>query len=273
MGINLGIIAVIALIINVLGLYVMFGQASRSNRVMERRREAELMLLEEVRKQALTNLSHELRTPLTAILGYVRMMLAGDLGEYDERMYDPLTSVESNARRINIIARRAILLASDSLHMSEFSLTGLVEDVVRRDDVWLATRRAPDSITLEFTSDGPAIVTADMDQVELAVFDLINNAIKFTDLGGKIHVSVFACDDWATTEVQDNGIGIEKRHHLKIFDQLYQVNMSSSRPFEGAGFGLAVVKEVAERHAGYVEVESELGKGSLFRLVIPVQSE
>ncbi len=227
--------------------------------------------LDEFRQMAITNLSHELRTPVTLVLGYIQMIMSGEFGSYDDRMNDPLETIHSNARRINIIAKRTASLAHRGLDIRPFNLADVVDSVLTNNDIWLSTRRDELNTTLEFAREQPVIVEADESKVWLAVYELVNNAIKFGDLEchQTVTIRVYEDDEFCIVQVSDIGIGIERKDYQRIFEPMFQVNMTSSRPYEGVGLGLSVVSDVAYSHGGHVEVVSELGNGSTFRLVLP----
>ncbi|MCB1719457.1 MAG: ATP-binding protein, partial [Candidatus Competibacteraceae bacterium] len=129
------------------------------------------------------------------------------------------------------------------------------------------TRRDPKDIII--TSDIPENlpVIGDTEMLRTAVFELLNNAIKFGATA--IHLAMFVEDGEVVTVVRDNGIGISRKFHRQIFEPLYQVRMDSQRPYEGAGMGLAVVASVASAHDGHAFVVSRLGQGATFTFIVP----
>jgi signal transduction histidine kinase len=119
------------------------------------------------------------------------------------------------------------------------------------------------------TSISDVQVEADTREIALAIGNLIENAVAYSDAGSTMTVSVFAEDDMAVVTVADQGTGIPARDLPRIFERFYRVEAARSRRSGGTGLGLAIVKHVVERHGGGVEVESELGAGSMFRLWLP----
>jgi signal transduction histidine kinase len=235
-------------------------------RMMAARSERE-RVLSNLQRQIINNVGHELRTPVTIIIGYIEMLLAGDFGDYPPPFEPPFNSIHANTKRINIIVKRMLVFLRD-VEPEPFDLYDLVYSIASSEEVWIATRKAPGAVTI--TCDGSGVVIeADRDKTKTAVFELIHNALKFSPDGETVSVTVTDDGDAAVVRVQDHGVGIAKKDNQKIFEPFVQVNMETTRPFEGTGMGLTVVKSVAESHGGYVEVGSEAGNGAVFTMVIP----
>jgi DNA-binding response OmpR family regulator len=129
-------------------------------------------------------------------------------------------------------------------------------------------------IKLNFdTAEDSLNVYIDRDKVEKVVANLLSNAFKFTPEEGRIDVTVEKRDSWAEIGITDNGIGIVKERLDKIFDRFYQVDGSHTRESEGTGIGLSLTKELVELHKGKIEVESEYGKGTTFKILLPLGKE
>ena len=126
-------------------------------------------------------------------------------------------------------------------------------------------------ITLSFnTIEENLNVYIDKDKVEKIINNLLSNAFKFTPEGGKIDFTVEKLIEYAEIRIADNGIGIAKERIDKIFDRFYQVDGSHTRESEGTGIGLALTKELVELHKGKIEVESEYGKGTTLKILLPL---
>ena len=115
--------------------------------------------------------------------------------------------------------------------------------------------------------------TLDRDKFEKIITNILSNAFKFTPEGGRIEITINRADNYITVSVSDTGIGIQKEKMSKIFDRFYQVDGSHTREQEGTGIGLSLTKELIELHKGKIEVESEAGKGSTFRISLPLGKE
>jgi signal transduction histidine kinase len=114
------------------------------------------------------------------------------------------------------------------------------------------------------------IVRGSRKDLALLLRNLLDNAIRYSSRGGHAEVSVSGADGRAVLSVRDDGMGISTRDLPRVFERFYRVDKARSRGTGGTGLGLAIVKHVAERHGGRVEAESELGRGSTFRVILPV---
>ena len=219
----------------------------------------------------LATLSHELRTPLTAISGWAHMLETG--------ISDPDTSrlaVETIVRS----ARTQGELIDDLLDLSRVvagTLRLQVEavDLVRIvHEVMVAARPATDAknLALELLSSAtPLVVRGDERRLRQIAWNLVTNAVKFTDTGGSVRVNVSAAGAVARIEVTDTGRGIDPSFMPYVWDRFRQADSSTSRQHGGLGLGLAVVRHLVEMHGGMVHAESEgLGRGATFRVEIPL---
>ena len=230
----------------------------------------ELERLEQVRKDFVANVSHELRTPLAGIIGYAETLLDG-----------ALTDSQNNRRFVEIIRTNAIRLgsiASDLLVLSELesgtdppepeviSVRGVLEAA-------LVTVKAEASARdVQVIRDGisDVYVSGSRLRLEQALLNLIANAIKFNRAGGEVRVSANEDQDGRVAiVVADTGVGIPSEDLPRIFERSYRVDKARSRQVGGTGLGLSIVKHVMERMNGTVTVASQLGKGSVFTLLLP----
>jgi signal transduction histidine kinase len=149
-----------------------------------------------------------------------------------------------------------------------FSLKQLVQDITKEFSEIISTKQLV--LTTKFTpADSPLNLEADRQKVYLILANLVNNAIKFTPEGGRIHINIELKGHKYWIEVIDTGIGIPKSEYDRIFDQFYQVEPSLTRKYQGMGLGLSITKGMVEVHKGRVWVESIVGKGSKFTVVLP----
>jgi signal transduction histidine kinase len=113
------------------------------------------------------------------------------------------------------------------------------------------------------------VVPGDPDQLDRVIVNLVNNAVKYTPRGGTVTVSLEASDDWAVFTCADTGLGISEEDQTRLFSEFFRSTNAQARAKPGTGLGLAIVKRTVERHGGRVEVESELGVGTTFRVYLP----
>jgi two-component system phosphate regulon sensor histidine kinase PhoR len=228
---------------------------------------------EELRREFVANVSHELRTPLTLIRGYVETL-------QDDRLADPARAREF----LSVIHRNTLLLSNVVENLLDLSRLESPEGLPRRSRVdpgslvrSVAELRRPaadqrrQSLEVEASQPLPAVL-GDPDYLERAIANLLDNAIKYTPEGGRILVTAARRGSDILIEVKDTGIGIPEADLPRIFERFYRVDKSRSRAMGGTGLGLAIVKHVVQAHGGAVEVASEVGKGSTFRIVLPATS-
>jgi two-component system, NarL family, sensor histidine kinase BarA len=237
--------------------------------------------LDRLKSSFLATVSHELRTPLTSIIGYSEMLaegLAGSLNaeqvEYVRTIMEKgetLLKLISSILDISQIEAGKLRLNFESLSLGELIQTSVtsVTPQAQKKGVILDTR---------LPAKGPLRAWADRDKLKQVLVNLLANAVKFTSKGGT--VSLYLSEAGPQPElgaegyriiVEDSGVGIPQEQFEKIFDTFYQVDNSSTREFGGAGLGLAIVRSFVTGHGGQVRVSSEMGRGSRFTVVMPLQ--
>lgn len=224
--------------------------------------------LEQVRKDFVANASHELRTPLAVIRGYLETLEDGLMGESEKKQV--FHTLNANIRRMGN-------LIDDLLHLSklespEFTLKPeklAVIEVVQA--VIAALKPQADAkkqrLSVEIFSE--LSLVGDRQELEVALKNLLENAIHYTGEGGEINITAEKRSGEVRISVIDTGIGIPSQDLNRIFERFYRVEKSRSKEQGGTGLGLSIVKHIAEAHGGRVEVQSEVGKGSRFTLIIP----
>lgn len=245
--------------------------------------------LDRLKSTFLATVSHELRTPLTSIIGYSDMLATGIAGDLNPDQSEFVETIRTKGD--HLLALISTLLDLNKLEQGNLSVrrepidaAALVDDVVKT----LTPSAAKKAVSLEVELEpklGP--LSADPVRIRQVLFNLGENAIKFSPRGSRVVVSVRAvelegADDDAMglvlmaaprrgmeLSVADSGPGIAPGERHRIFDAFYQVDGSSTREHGGAGLGLSIVKRLVEAHGGSVTVESELGIGTTFRVTIP----
>ncbi len=212
--------------------------------------------------------SHEMRTPLTAIKGQTEVALQRERGpeEYREVLRGINTEVD---RLIRLVASLLTLARADAaripVNLEELSLAGLVSDAV--DSIRAAA--AEKKQTLAVATNADMIIRADQDLILQLLLNLLDNAIKYTPAGGSINVSWKSDAKGVEVAVADTGTGIDAGQLPLVFERFYRVDPARSRAQGGAGLGLSICRWIAEAHGGSIEVESRLGVGSTFKLILP----
>ncbi len=237
-----------------------------------RRQALELEQASRLKSQFLANMSHEFRTPLNAILGYTQMLLQGVSGGVAPPVRRQLQRIDSNGRHLLTIINEILDITRIEagrmpMQVSEFDLNALVPEVMAELDPVIA--RSSLTVTT-LLGPHPMIVRSDRQKVKQIVVNLFSNALKFTPDGEvDIAISLDPVGRTASVAVADTGIGIAPEHHDKIFEDFRQVDDSPSRPYGGAGLGLAICRRLALALGGRISLRSAPGEGSTFTLMIP----
>jgi two-component system phosphate regulon sensor histidine kinase PhoR len=230
-----------------------------------------LKRLEAVRRDFVANVSHELKTPITSIQGFVETLRDGAIEDPDNaRRF--LEIIAHHAERLNAIIEDLLSLSRIELEgeAGEIALTpGRVKEVLEAAVQLCETKAAEREVTVAVAGDPELEAPINAALLEQAIVNLIDNAIKYTDVGGQVRVSVEAEEDDAVITVEDTGRGIPPGDQPRIFERFYRVDKARSRDQGGTGLGLAIVKHIAVAHRGLVSLASEPGRGSIFRIRLP----
>ncbi len=217
-------------------------------------------------KRFTADVSHELRTPLTA------MRAVGEVAVRDGNpalLYDALGSMLEEVRRMNQLIERLLLLArGDDDDMPAHLEAGPLRAVLLEVSDALSIVAAEKQQVLEVDCVDHLLAVFDPALLRLALINLTQNAIRYSPQGKPIRLRAFSSPDGVVVEVADKGPGIAPEHQQKIFERFYRVDKARSRAEGGAGLGLAIVKWAVERMGGRVELQSEPGRGSTFRLLL-----
>ncbi len=234
---------------------------------------AQILEANRLKSEFLANVSHELRTPLNAILGYTDLLLDGIYGPLDEAKAESLRKVRRNSeallRLINDILDLSRVEAGRMNVMIEtFDPSDVVTNCIANIRPLFDRKNLP--LRAEIGANLPRI-EADRGKLQQVLFNLLSNALKFTDRGHVV-VRVFSTDDRQaiTFEVTDTGEGIPEDKMHFIFDQFRQLDGSTTRRAGGTGLGLALCKKLVTLMGGSIDVHSEVGKGSSFSFTLPV---
>jgi signal transduction histidine kinase len=220
----------------------------------------------------LARMSHELRTPLNSIIGFADVLLMGLDGDLTERMTEDLELIRDGGHHLRDII--GDILDMSRIEAGRLELTYETFDI-RRVAADLMATVAPlaeqKGLAVQIDiDDGVGLMMADRTRVRQVLWNLVGNAIKFTDQG-RIDVAVRPDDGKILFSVSDSGIGIAPEHLPRIFDHFSQIESGRRESVSGTGLGLSISKNLVELHGGRIWVESELGRGSVFRFALPVR--
>lgn len=233
---------------------------------------ADLQRLDAMKSQFIQNVSHELRTPLAIVKGYVDLILDASFGfDTDPVLEQSLVAIQTHTNRLVDLVESVTMLEDLEAGALESYPQPLLPVLIKAvKSVQQQVNRHNLKLVLEFPAHLPK-VDLDPQRLGLALWHLLDNAIKFNQEGGRIWVKAWKKDEEVYCEICDEGIGISQEEKERIFDRFYQVDGTTKRKYGGMGLGLSLVKEVVEKHNGYVEVESAgYHQGSCFRIILPI---
>lgn len=235
----------------------------------EEKLRAEVKAADKVRRDFVANASHELRTPLTAIRGFAETLLDGAV--HDTQLAKRfLQTILDNAVRLDRLVADLLELSRSESPESGFNLEPVdCVAIVRRVSRNFEAKAAEKAISLLMRcSEQHALVLVDERALEHVISNLLDNAIKYTDQGGGVVMSIRR-DEYTTIEVTDTGHGIDENKLPRVFERFYRVDKGRARDVGGTGLGLAIVKHLVQRMNGSVTVDSTIGEGSTFRVSFP----
>ncbi|MCT2537187.1 ATP-binding protein [Aquibacillus koreensis] len=233
----------------------------------------ELKRVEQMRKDFVANVSHELKTPITSIRGFAETLLDGDMDSDDLRKQF-LAIILTESERLQALVHD--LLELSKLERDEFKLRyENIEITKLLSGIIAITEQQAEKKDIEFTAtiDDSIYMRADHDRLKQVFINLLNNAINYTPVSGKVELVVKENQEVVEITVSDTGIGIPEEVQNRIFERFYRVDRARSRNTGGTGLGLAIVKHIVEAHKGTIHVESRLDQGSTFRIEIPVSRQ
>ena len=229
--------------------------------------------LAKLKAEFLNQVSHELRTPLAVIIGYIECITDGLYGQIDMKHNEILQVVAKQSTHLKNMIDQILIYSrleagKQPIRIEELQLTKVVNDL--RDTFEFLCRQKGIELRWEVPREA-VTMRSDATRVKEVVSNLLQNAVKYTDRGSiSVRISNAPVADSVMIEVQDTGMGISEQHLTSIFEPFMQVHKTSSENSRGGiGLGLSIVKKHLDQIHGTITVESELGKGSLFRIVLP----
>jgi two-component system phosphate regulon sensor histidine kinase PhoR len=231
-----------------------------------------LKRLENMRRDFVANVSHELKTPITSIKGFVETLLGGALDDpEDSKRF--LEIVASQADRLNAIIDDLLSLSQleqdsekSTIVIEERELKPVLEMAIQA----CASKASEKTVQVDLNCQENITAQINAQLFEQAVVNLVDNAVKYSLPSTQVQVEVTVGNDELTVSVLDEGRGIEKEHFPRLFERFYRVDSDRSREMGGTGLGLAIVKHIVQVHGGSVSVASTVGKGSIFRIHLPL---
>jgi signal transduction histidine kinase len=239
----------------------------------ERETNERLRQIDRLKDELVMVVSHELRTPLTSIQGYVDLVL--DDEELDPGTRRFLETAQRNAGRLHRLVEDLLTLSSVdraqlSLELVPLDLAALTAGEVAASRVLAEAKGV--AVDLAVPPAGSTMVRADAVRLGQVVDNLVANAVKFTPAGGRVRVAVSAAGDTVCLVVADTGIGIPVDEHEHLFERFFRASTATEQHIPGTGLGLAISKAIVDAHRGTIEVTSAAGRGTTFRVTLPVSA-
>lgn len=248
-----------------------FGRLAASYQSMAR----QLAELDKLKAEFVSIASHELKTPLNVIIGYLQLLEEGLYGDVTPKQREVLETIEAQCEALSRLVKQLLDVSrfeagGGKLELRRVSLPLFLRELHSAFQV-LALQRGISFVV----SRGPGLpetVFWDEDRMNEVLGNLLSNAFKFTDRGGRVELGVAAVPEGVRMEVRDSGAGIAPAQLPHVFEKFYQADNQSAAATKGTGLGLAIAKEIVEAHRGSIDVSSEVGVGTTFTITMPVEA-
>ena len=238
---------------------------------------AQRLKVDKVKTEFFANMSHELKTPLNVIYSCNQLLesfyISNKIKDYNNNIKNHIELVRQNSYRLNRLINNIIDLTKMEsgfykIRMKNKDIVSIIEDLFMAVDEY-AKRK---DITLIFDTElEEKIIAIDKGQIERVILNILSNCVKFTDNGGYIYVNIYDKKDYIGISIKDTGMGIPKDKIEFIFEEFGQVDKTLSRNAEGSGIGLSIAKHLIDLHNGHIKVNSEIGVGTEFSIILPAK--
>lgn len=238
------------------------------------KRKAEIDRLKETekyRKEFIGNLAHELKTPVFSVQGYILTLLEGGLEDetinrkFLQKAFKGIERIATVIEDMDTITR--IESGILELDIKRFNLVEIIHSVFY--ELEEKAKEKHIKLSIENKNASTCYVTGDQPKITQVIYNLVNNSINYGNENGETNIYLKTHRNKVQISVIDDGLGIEKHHHDRLFERFYRVEKSRNRNKGGSGIGLAIVKHIMEAHNESIEVESEVGKGTTFTFFLP----
>lgn len=228
--------------------------------------------LENMQMDFVANVSHELKTPLTTIKSYTETLLTGQVDDQETAMQF-MGIIDTEADRMNRLVKDLLQLSrldykQEKWNKKESNLIALLKSIVTK--VEMTAKNKNQHLNCIFDDSLKIMTIIDKDGIEQVLMNVLSNAIKYTQEGGRIDIDAVQIGKDAQLIIADNGIGIPEKELSRVFERFFRVDKARSRAMGGTGLGLAISKQIIEEHNGSIEIESKEGKGTKVTITLPL---
>lgn len=227
--------------------------------------------LDDMRKEFVADVSHELKTPITTIKSYTETLLNADVDKKSSQAF--LSIIDEECDRMARIVRELLQLSNFDakrvkLKKEIVDTNELIEKIYSK--IKMSAQEKGQTIVIN-SNKNQEKVFADKDTLEQVLLNIITNAIKYTNKGGRIEISTFLKDEDTIITIEDNGVGIPKKDLKRIFERFYRVNKARDRNHGGTGLGLPIAKDIVKSHGGEILIESGYNEGTIVTIILPTE--
>ncbi len=231
-----------------------------------------LKAIDSLKDEMLSNVSHELKTPVTIISGFLELLLSSEFGKITEEQKNVIETIKRNTSRLirlidNLVTLRGLEFHEISLEKEIIFPNEMLEEVIEETKNFVEQK----NLSLEYDiQDNLPLIRGDKYKIVQVMFNLIDNAIKFTPPGGKIRIKAKRLKKNIKISVEDTGIGISEEEIPNIFKRFYQIDGSTTRKYSGTGIGLTISKDIVEAHGGKIFARNKYSNGCIFSFILPI---
>lgn len=242
-------------------------------KALNEEREAVLRMqeIDRVKSNFVSSVSHELRSPLTNTLGYLELLADGDVGELTENQLHMVNVAQRNAHRLFSLIEDLLILSrveegAFSVRFRAVAMHDVLDVVTSSNQAFANERNVALSIDVD---DSVGVCPGDAKQLTRALSNIVNNAVKFSDKGGRVDIVARQSHDEIELIIRDSGIGVPFEEQSKLFERFFRTSISVEAQHQGAGLGLTITKTIIDHHGGSIAVDSKLGHGTTVTVRLP----
>jgi PAS domain S-box-containing protein len=232
----------------------------------------ELKKIELVKSQFVSMVAHELKTPISAVIGFLKIILDPNISVTYEKQQDYLSRSVVRLSGLTDLVNDLLNISRMELKTKQREIQPLdIKEVINSTVEFLQFETKKKSIEIDTNFEEPLPeLKADQNEINRLITNLLSNAIKYNKDKGTVKINVSTSKHYLVVEISDTGIGMKEEEKNQLFNEFFRAKNENTRGISGTGLGLAIVKRIVESYSGKIEVESEYGKGSTFRVFLPI---